>query len=760
MKVRMPQAPVSPQSRALQKSLVALAVYAVVATAAAQQAPSGTSVAGTALEEVVVTTQRRQQKEEEVPISMAVVNSDSLEKSRSASLQQMQDLVPAFSMENQGGFDVLTVRGVGGGGRNIGFDPRVGVYLDGIFMGQAQALQQPLFDIDRVEVLRGPQGYLFGRNTVAGAVNITTLAPTNDFESTLRADVGSYGTLEGYGTLSGPISDGVLGRIAVASEQHDGFTTNLYNGEKLDNLRRLTARGELLFRPTDRLDVKIGGDVSTSQQKIIIGEPTTGLFGLPLAGGELPPRTVDFNTQPFADVNLGGGNVTANYKLDGGQVVTAIVGYRRTRQERQDDNDYTPYDLLWTYYVEDFKQSSEELRIASSNTGSVRYVFGLYNLREDANTNRTAYIGQDAGTALVVPYVTPGGQLIFLPFTVALGVQPGATVPSSGDVVTKTSAVYGELDYDIVKTLTLNLGARYTHETKDVLFNLDGSESGAFAIGTLVNYTDSRKEDRVSPSVGLTWAVAKDQNIYAKWSTGFKSGGWNMDFLSAAGTQNPAFNTETVESYELGAKGRLADGRIRYDLAAYTSTFNNFQVSEFVELGAGATDIELKNAAEAKSKGVEGSLTARVARDLDLGLTAAYVDATFTSFSTCSPTVNCTGNELPYAPKVTAAFTVDYSVPLGGAGGRLVAFGEYSYHGPSWSDVENDPTFQHIPGREVVNARIGYASDHSTWGADLWARNLFNSDAVALQGRDFLGNEFIRRIDPRTYGLELRYSFR
>jgi iron complex outermembrane receptor protein len=742
------------------KSLIALALSLAVGYADAQPimpVPASTD-SGEAeplvLDTIVVFAQKRPQFAQDVPISMTVLGRDDLENARAGSLEDIQQQVPSFSMENQAGYNVLTIRGVGGGGRNIGFDPRVGVYLDGVTLGQAQALRQPLFDVEQVEVLRGPQGHLSGRNTVAGAVIITTRSPTSEREGYLRGVVGGHGAHEGYAAVSGPISEKVLGKISVASEMRDGTITNLYDGGKLDDLKRQTARGQILILPTDKLKISISADSSNTKQKLTLGEPTSDLFELPLQGGILPKRTVNFNTTPTETVDLSGGNVTATYTMDSGHVLTAIAGYRDTHQEKQTDNDYGPNDLLRTFYVDDFRLSSEEVRIASPNKGGVRYVAGLYHLNERARTDRKATIGLDAGTTLVRHPLIPVPVL----FTVVAGAVPGAVVSNDGEVKTDTYALFGALDYDIAESLMLNLGTRYTHEMKDVLFNLDGSASSTFGIGSLTGYRDSRSEKYISPTIGATYAVSQNQNIYAKYSRGFKSGGWNTEFLSTNGVNKPSFDNETAESYEVGTKGTLLGGCLRYDLAAYTSRFKNFQVFQFVDLGGGATSIELRNAAEAESRGLDASLTLRASRQLDIGVNFGLVKAYFKNFDTCSPTVDCTGHRLPYAPSFTSALTVNYGMPMPSLGGKLDFYGEYSFHGKSFMDPVNDPVTQNIPSRELVNVRLNYR-DNSHWECSLWVQNLFDKDTVTGRVRDFLGSLIDARVKPRTAGIEVKYTF-
>jgi iron complex outermembrane recepter protein len=741
--------------------LMAVAIGILTTSARAQQAEpdSASSEEDNAkpltLNSIVVMAQKRQQTDLDVPISMTVLDQANLEKARVESLKDMQQLVPSFSMERGAGFNALTIRGIGGGGNIIGFDPRVGVYLDGIYMGQAQALSQPLFDIDQVEVLRGPQGYLFGRNTVAGVVNITTRPPTNTLEGNIRGVIGSNGTYESYATASGPISNTILGKISLATESRDGFISNIYDGQKLDNLKRLTARGQILILPSDKLSIRIAADTSETKQKVVLGEPVSDLFELPLKNGTLPKRTVNFNTTPNETTKLAGGSITTSYTTDSQYILTTILGYRDTHQEMLLDNDYSAKDLLHSSLVDDFKQLSGEIRIASPNTSRIRYSAGLYHLKETATTDHKATIGMDAATTLVNHPLIP----VPVPFTAVAGTFPGAVVFFNGEIQTETTALFGAIDYDIFETLTLNLGARYTHETKDLLFNLDGSQSGNFSIGSLTNYRDSRSDTKLSPTVGATYALSDKQNIYAKYSQGFKSGGWNTDFLSSNAASKPAFDTETVNSYEIGTKGQLLNGRMRYDFAAYISHFKDFQVSQFVNLGGGATSIELTNAANVMSKGVDASLTLRATSQLDIGFNWGLGKAVFKNFNNCSATIDCTGHRLPYAPSFTSALTANYVMRPPNLTGKIDIYGEYSYHGKSFSNVINDPAIHSIPSRELVNIRLGYLPDNSHWDFNLWIHNLFNKDSIATRDRDFLGSLTIHRVEPRVVGFEGKYNF-
>jgi len=699
-----------------------------LAQTAAKPADDGT------IEQVVITAQKRKEKLQDVPISATVINAEALEKSRVRTLMDLTQTVPNFEAAPLPGTSAITVRGVGGGGRNIGFDTRVGVYLDGIYVGQAQALGQPLFDIEQVEVLRGPQGHLFGRNTVAGAVNITTRAPTKDSEGSLRTVVGNHGAVEVYGTVSGAVSDSVLGKISIAKESRDGYTTNLFDGGKLDDLNRFTTRGQLRFLATDKLTFDLFADYSNTKADTIIGEPTTSFGDRPLPGGPLPSRVVNFNTKPFINVKLSGVSLTANYALAGGNTLTAVSGYRHTDQDRANDTDYNPQDIFRIRFQDDFKQNSLELRISSPVSGGVRYVGGVYLMKETADTLRRASSGADAG-------------LLRLPTNLV--------ATNAGTVTTKDAAVFGSLDVDLIGALTLNLGARYTNETKRLLYNLNGG--AALGIATLVDFRDHRSENKVTPTVGLSYAASKDLNLYTKYSTGFKSGGWNADFVRASQVADGLdFDTETVKSYEAGMKGALLSGRMQYEVAAFTSHFNNYQTFFFVPLPNGTAILQLKNAAKVDSKGLEASMRVRVISDLRLGFGLGLVDTTYKSFPNGGGIgVDLSGQRVPDTPKLTASVTVDYTVAAPALGGSFNLFADYSHRNSAFLGSG----LPDLGARNLTNLRLSYSPDSTKWSASLWARNVTNQNYVIASGRDFLGNNFVTRGVPRTFGAEAKYYF-
>lgn len=692
------------------------------------------AIAQNTKDEIIVTAQKREQSIVDVPISMTALGAAQLEDTRAKSIADIQGLVPNFSFENVNGFANISIRGVGGGGRSIGFDPRSGLYIDGVYIGQASALAQPLFGIKQVEVLRGPQGHLFGRNTVSGAVSLTTQRPSDTAGASLKAVVGNYDTYEVYASIEGPLSEQVSAKISGAYEERGGFGINTFSGEEIDDLERLTLRGQVSLLASEKLTIDVFGDYSKTKKAAPVGEAQTGGAA---AGSTLfptPPRVVDTNDTPQDDNEVGGASVTMNYDLDNGHTITSISAYRFSQQDRVNDTDYSPLDLVSILFDDEYKQISQEFRLISPDDQRIRYVAGLYFINEDAKTVRDAHVGAD---------------FVATPFDITIDAQ----------VETTSFAAFASVDADITDRLTLNLGARYTNEDKDMVYSL--TNGPALGLGAASGLTDKVSESRFTPNVGLTFALSDDVNIYGKYASGFKSGGFNTGFVSQQSiTDGISFDTETVDSFEAGIKGSFADGRVSFDAAVFTANYDNFQILQFVEVGVNLTDIQLRNAAEVTTKGIEASATFRPNDNLTLGVNVGILDAEFKSFPNAAGAgVDFDGNELPNAPSFTGAITANYHLPVEVMGGGVDIYGEYSHRADSFSLANNDPVNALIPSRDLVNSRISFTPGQGNWTVSLWARNLFDDDYIDLRVRDFLGNETLRRGNPRTWGGEVKVDF-
>jgi iron complex outermembrane receptor protein len=734
-------------------NLVSRAVLVSVTTTAAFVASAAGAQAGepeadtTAVETVVVTAQKREQNLQDVPIAITALSSQRLEELGAVRLSDLSNRTPGLLIEKFNNIETVFIRGVGGGGRSIGFSSRAGIYIDGVYTGQPGGIDQALADAQRVEVLRGPQGTLFGRNTVSGAVNIVTRPPSGVFGAEASGRIGNLDERSGSVSIHGPlVADKLFGKLSVFGERRDGFVKNLFDGShKGGQLNTVSGRGALRWVASDKLTVDFAADYTRDRSQVGPIESVSSATGAGLVD-PLAPEVfqINENTPRVRDNRTYGASATATYQLPAGHTLTSITAWRGVRSYRQSDTDYSPLSLISSHYKDEFEQGSQELRIASANDGRLRYVAGVFFIDELAHTNRRVVIGPDA--------------------TGRLPVAAGTVIPSIARIRTRSYAAFANADFDIVPQLTLNVGARYTHEDRSLVMNLDGSTSGVFAIATLANFRDSADEDHVTPTIGLTWRLGPDANVYAKYSEGFKSGGWNVDFLNRnaivpipgrAGAPF-AFQTERAHSYEAGLKAEFLERRVRVNMAGFLASYGDYQINHYISNGS-ALVIQLDNAAKVDTSGLETSLEAQLTPNLRLTADATFLRTRFVSFPGGGVGGrDASGNRLPMAPRFTGAFGGQYTVPLELAGGRISLFYQYSFRGFSYASQENTLPGQAIPSFGLSTGRVSWRSADRRLEVALWGENLGNHRYIVNQGLDFLNTKLVQWGEPRTWGVEIK----
>ena len=719
----------------------------MIATALALTA--STSLAADGVEEIVVTANKRVADQQDVPIALSALSSERLREIGAVRMTDLTSAAPGFYFSRTSNVNTVFIRGVGGGGRNIGFGGRAGIYLDGVYVGQPGAIDQSLIDVERVEIFRGPQGTSFGRNAVSGAVNVVTRAPSRTFDSAVALTAGNFDRVGASAWLSGPLSETTQAKLSAHSERRDGFVRNLF--DRSDEIGRIdvdVVRGALRFEPSERLQLDVTADYTQDESLRSTLEANSSTLGAgtfdpfapaPFVLNEDEPRTRE-------DVNYGA-NATLRYRA-GAHELTSISAYRKVDSTRRSDNDYGPLSLLFTDYGDEFEQWSQELRIASDASSRIRYVAGLFALREEAETYRSATAGND----------------VIGRFPVA----PGIVASNSASITTDSYAAFGHFDWDLTQALTLSAGLRFTHEERALEFDLDGTRSGAFNIGTLRDFRDSDDEDRWTPELSVSYRLTPDVLVYGTYAEGFKSGGWNIDFLSRdqltplpGSTATPfAFDAERVRSYEFGLKSEWLDRRLRANVATFIAEYRDFQTNQFVAVGGGRTVLFLTNAAEVQTYGVELGIETRPVESVRINLDAAYVDAEFDSFPRGGIAASdASGNRLPYAARTSGAFRASYALPMSFAGGRFTLFGQYTYRSGSFSGQENSID-QRMDGYGLINARAGWQRDDGAFFIGLWGENLGDDVYFTNRVRDFIGTQAVSYGEPRTYGVELRASFR
>lgn len=735
--------------------LAALLAGSVSTTLQAQSADitasdSQADSAATEYEVITVTSQRRTQKLSEVPIALSSFSADNIQQTGISELREIADFIPNMDFSRGTDFgSQITIRGVGANSRNIGFDTRVGVYLDGVYLGQSPALNQALYDLARVEVLRGPQGTLFGKNTVAGAINLISQRPDDALSGYVSGSFGNLNARELQGRINMPLSADTALKLSVSQNNRDGYIDNLATGNKANERDSTAYRAQFSAELTDNWQLYASLDGLNADRLSFLGKALTDPFGQTAAPELAAQYTVATNSDTLEQRDLVGGSVELAYQLADYEF-KSITAWRDSDIFYRNDTDYSVIDFITIEYGDQYQQLSQEFQMVSPATDSFNYVAGLYLYRQQANSQRDAINGA---------------------MSVMLGNVPGTVVSSVGQVDTDSYALFGNTSYQLTPRLNLATGVRFTRERKKVDWVLDGSASGIFAIGsTMPTLTDQRSDSDFSYSVSLNAALSTAVNGYIKYATSFKSGGYNLDFVTNADlAASLEFDKERVGSAELGIKGAFYDNRLIANFAMFHSSFDDYQVNQFVDLGNGSTSISIRNAAEVTSKGMELELIYRPLSGLQLQGSIGVLDAVFDDFPNgIAGGNNAAGNQLPGAPKRNASISAQYVVALPALQADLLLRADVVYKGDFYTTVNNSRVhtlrsgatvpFGHVDAQTLANARIGLLG-YSGWEAYLWLRNLTDDNSSISNSRDFLGTIVENYQEPRTYGVELIYSF-
>ncbi|MEH6489364.1 TonB-dependent receptor [Hyphomonas oceanitis] len=782
----------------LSVSCASLAMLAASGAASAQSETEAPEDSVHVLQEVVVTATRRAEKLSEVPISMSVVGAGDIEQTSVRELSELTGTIPNVSISGHNDFrSVITIRGVGSASRNIGFDSRVGVYVDGVYMGQSPAVNQELLDLERVEVLRGPQGMLFGKNTVAGAISLVTKKPTNEFSGKLSASLGNFNSREIQGMVNVPLAENLAAKVSVSKTDRDGYIKNIITGNDLDSKDVLAYRAQLRYDPTDKFEVNFAYDGLQADNKILVGEPLTDMLGTRPAPIAPKKREVAFDFDPQEDRDVSGAMLDAEYKLDSGFALKSITGYRDTDAFYMNATDYSPVSIIYVEYSDKFEQLTQEFQLISPANERLTYMAGLYYYKQDADTERNVTLGDDFNETFIAQAVAPSvapllgldpsnlteAQLALIAGAVGFGPE-GSVVFNSGTVATESYAAYLNGSFDITDRWTLGFGGRYSVEDKDVNWLFDGRNSGVFNLGS-TNYDpatpsvapspliNSRQDTFFSPAISLSYALSGDANVYAKYSSGYKSGGFNLDFinkLELAANSGLEFGKETVDSYEAGLKSTLLGGRMTLNLAAFLSEYDDYQVNQFVDLGGGRTSIRITNAAKVITKGIEADFNFQATENFGVQGTLGILNAEFDSFPDGGTFgEDASGKKLPNAPEITASISGTYMRDLPALSSSLLARLDVTYSDGYFTTIDNIkyvdlPSGDRVPFGYIaeltqLNGRIGLLRNKEDFEVYLWGRNLTDEDAIVDDFRDFFGTLVNHPNIGRTYGIELVAKF-
>ncbi|MGE3598724.1 MAG: TonB-dependent receptor [Dehalococcoidia bacterium] len=741
-------------------------------------AAAGRGAAVTELQDIVVTAQKQEERLQSVPIAISAIGGSDIDALHATTLQGLQGSVPNVQINNFTNTPnnaVIFIRGVG----VIEVDPFAGntvsVVQDGVPQYFSYGALLDLFDVDRIEVLRGPQGTLFGANSTGGVINVVTRAPTGEFGGHAEASYGNYNRLDLKAALDVPLVDKVLaGKISAISSGRDGYFHNIVDGQRVGKRDMKALRGALRFTPTDSFEGTFLAEYTRSRND----SPTQANGGLVgdlgyLAPGTLVPGALlPMYVQPCQSINdrchapdeyltasngvpsIGNmdnyrGALTLNWIGTALGDVTSITGYKHFQLREFTDQDTTPLTLVNTNRRTRGWQFSEELRTTFDVGSSLKFLFGGFYMKTHYDH--------------------------FMNVTLDV-VVPGLRQYNTQDQDNWSASFFGQGYFQVTDRLRLLAGMRYMHEktsmlaTVDTLLNLQGPAllvqrgdlgPGEISLGGIAP-SASKSWDNVSWKVGADYQATDDLLAYVSYARGVKSGGFvgRLILPSDIGPYNP----EKVDTVEVGLKGDFLDKRLRANAAVFYTNYRDMQVAQtyFIQNpdGTSSNGTTIFNAAKSELKGFELEITALPVDGLVLSGSVAYLDAKYKHFDYADPlggTLSLKGYKLQNAPKWTTSASASYSFPV--ATGTMMASARYNYSSSKYNSSVTLAPRALIQPTHYVNANLDWSPGDERWTIGLWVNNLFDKRYIqsVVDAPGFYDN--IGYGSPREYGVDFKFKW-
>jgi iron complex outermembrane receptor protein len=721
---------VKPAVIILLTSVLLPAASALAQDAQTQPAATEPSVG---LEEIVVTAQKRSENLQDTPISMAALTSAALESRGFVDINDLRAAVPGLQLAphpNSATTSRVFIRGVGNFDDQITQDPSVAVYVDGVYIARSQGLSAEIAELDRVEVLRGPQGSLYGRNATGGAINYITRAPDlGKFGVKQTFTYGNYDQFRSRTRVNIPVGDKLAVELAYLHSQKDGFVRNLGTGvARFGDQRRDGYRAAVLWKPTDAIDVRYAYDRSDlndtpaylARTPFYPAEADRPLQGSPFV------RNLQRN-----DARSQGHNLTLGWDVADSLTLKSITGYRKLKSATYQDyftGAFGPFPLITTQFDQNQKQFSQEFQaIGDALDGRLKYVLGAYYFDESANSfDITAITGRPRTNRTVT-------------------------------INNKAYALYGQATFrpTFFEGLYVTPSLRWSRDERQATLQQTTLPlAGVPVVGPTAR--GDRNFSNVSPGLVIGYDVSDDVNVYAKWVRGYKTGGYNVRASTIARFQE-GFGDEALDSYELGLKSSWLDDRLRFNVAGFVAKYNNIQVNLQVDpTNPAITDTF--NAGKATIKGVEIDLTARPAAGLTASVSYAYLHARYDRIVDPNTGANIANSfYFVEAPHHTLTASLQYQFPETPIG-NLTAYVDYYLQAKKNSSV-NDARY--ITGDyDLLDARLTLADipvGFGKWRLSAFGKNLADKKYYVAHGNFGLPGAIFGQ--PRTYGLELTFEY-
>jgi iron complex outermembrane receptor protein len=736
-------------------SITALSIC-VAHFANAEEVSGSTAKKPAGIEDVLVTAQRRKESAQSIPVAISAYGADQLEKSGVVSIEQVAIKTPGAYFSSFGALrPQLYIRGIGTRSFDPGSESSVGVFVDETYLGRASGSFGSLKDIERIEVLRGPQGTLYGRNTIGGAINVITKGPTDEFEGVVEAGISNFDGYEIFGAAGGPLNEdgSIKFRTAVWNTERDGYVTNLATGTDFQGVENRGGRLSLVFEPSDNLSINLKAEFVHDGDKAGFGGINQGTFGNPdavfFAHPNALPNLVSpqssragiLNQDPLLDRDASTFITRVDYDTDVA-TLTSITSYRTVEAFDSRDLDGSSLDAISQIGDEESKQLTQEFRLTSnpdggmSFGGEIDWIIGGFYYEDESDREDTFMLGSDSAVGASIDSIFAGYE-------------------------SESYAVFGQVTIHVTERVDLTLGGRYTKDKKTT--GHTGITLDALPlIRSSYDTENSASYSSTDPRVVLSYKAAEDINLYASYSTGFKSGGFQFSPFNLAAA-DVLFDPEEITTYELGIKSEWLDHRLRVNAAAYMYDYKNLQVSRIIDTPSGPQTL-ISNAAGSEINGVDIEILARPFDTLELSLSYGYLDASYDNYEfTLDPGNPLTfdGTRMVRAPEHTLNLGFEWFIPIDASILSLRA--DYT----TVSNAFHEPG----EGREAFGSGIPLTAEDAYELLNLRATFEVGGYRISAYAMNVLDEDYRRSINalgsvivgfsaqPRVYGMKVAYQF-
>lgn len=740
-------------------NIMALAIAGILSTGSSLTYAQEESQGGTSLllEEVVVTARKREESIMDVPIAVSAFNSDQLEILKVRDIQSLAVGLPNVAFDDIGttrGIANFSIRGLGINSSIPSIDPTVGTFIDGVYLGTNGGVVFDVFDLDSIEVLRGPQGTLFGRNVTGGAVLLNSKAPGDEFEGKIKASVEGGGEETNQylmGSFGGPVSDTLAAKISFYSNQDDGYFLNQFNGEALGEQDTVSVRPMLVWTPNENLSVTAIYDYFDSEGDGPASQNHVNGSGISNSVANFDRDSFDFSVDNEGFLSTRSDFFRTITEMEvGNGTITNVFGYRDLEQTGSLDVDATPLDLFNSLTALNAEQVSNELRYTGEINDRLQLTTGAYYFKNEIKYNENRRL-----LGLVAP---PG---VF-----------GLTQDGGGEYEVKTLGVFATLDYSVNERTTLNFGLRYTDEEKSaniasLIRNLNSPCS--VVDGTCpFDFQDTESWSNLSPKIGFSYDMGDTSLVYGHWTRGFRSGGYNLrnTALDTVNFGPGPFDEETVENIEFGYKTTFSNGG-RLTAAVFYNQIDDMQREiNLADPISGVVQV-IRNTADATISGIEIDALLPITENLLLNASVGYIDPQYDSVrfdlngdgSVNDADLNL---DLPRAANLTYAIGLTLDTAVGSWGTATTRL-SYAFRDES---AYTDNNLGFINEQGILDLGVDFRSENGRWDFGLYAKNLTDevkhggdTQLPSLLGPIPLGGTFSPLAKGKIIGAEVTFNF-